>query len=105
MPQAYLLIWNLRPLPCTPSINVASDKCCPFAVREFDIVGLVGQVELFAGRNVKYGIWDKVDKVKQVSAEVPGLPGYSAWLLACLYGVPVHSYVCALPQTLLTCLS
>lgn len=57
------------------------------------------QEELFAARLLKYGIQDLVGNIKQVSGEVAGLPGYSAWLTACLYGVPVHSYVRALTPT------
>lgn len=50
-------------------------------------------MERFEARLVQYGIRDIVENIKQVSGEVPGLPGYTAFLLACLYGVPVKTYV------------
>lgn len=53
------------------------------------------QVELFETRMKALGVFELVDKVKEVSVDITGLPGYSAFLLGCSFGVPVKTYVSA----------
>lgn len=88
-------------MPCCSCVS--SRNLADFGAEGHDALG---QEEIFKAALVKYGIAGLVDRVKEVSGEAQGLPGYFAWLVACLFGVPVKNYVRALTNPLsLCCLS
>eukprot|EP00884_Botryococcus_braunii_P008219 jgi/Botrbrau1/17399/Bobra.0911s0006.1 len=54
--------------------------------------GTVPTIERFEATLAALGVLDFVDKVKQVSVDLAGLPGVTALLLGCLFGIPAKSY-------------
>jgi hypothetical protein len=53
------------------------------------------QIERFKASLVDLGVFDIVDKMKQISAEIAGLPGYQSLLSGCLVGLPTRTFVSA----------